>query len=259
MPSSTRNIKLLISYDGTDYSGWQKQRNGITIQEEIERCLSIMTTEEISLHGAGRTDAGVHALGMVAHFSTISNLKCDTFLRGLNSMLPGAIRVLKAVEAPADFHSRFSARGKKYRYTIYTGKIQPPFLRFTALHVSKPLNLDRMRQCLSALEGKHDFSSFENNGTRDKSITTGKGAVRTIHSAKLIEKEGNILLFEFTGDGFLKNMVRNLTGTILEAGREKISAEEFKEILDAKDRTRGGATAPAHGLALVEVYYDQHT
>lgn len=257
MVPSIRNIRLKISYDGTDYCGWQKQHNGITIQEEIERCLCTMTTEVISLHGAGRTDAGVHAQGMIAHFSTGSTLSCKSLLRGANSMLPGAIRIVECIEVSAAFHSRFSAVGKKYHYTLFTGKILSPFLRFTSLHVARPLDLDNVRECLEITIGTHDFSSFENNGTRDKSITTGKGAVRTIQSASLLMGDDDILTLEFIGDGFLKNMVRNLVGTILDAGRNKITPEEFKEILEARDRSRAGATAPAHGLALVEVYYDQ--
>lgn len=256
MSQVTRTIKLVISYDGTNYCGWQKQRNGITIQEEIEKRLSTMTTEVISLHGAGRTDAGVHAHGMVAHFCCVSSIPCEVIQRGANSMLPGAIRILDIEEVDSSFHARYSAIGKKYHYTIYTGNIQPPFLRFTSLHVSRPLNLLRMQDCLDVVIGKHDFSSFENVGSRDKSITTGKGAVRTIHSTSLIQETEEIIILEFKGDGFLKNMVRNLTGTILEAGREKITVKDFQKILAAEDRSRAGATAPAHGLALLEVYYN---
>lgn len=256
MSQSIRTIKLLISYDGTNYCGWQKQPNGITIQEEIENCLSTMTTEIIRLHGAGRTDAGVHAHGMVAHFNCVSLIPCDIFQRGINSMLPGDIRILDIKEVDSSFHARYCATGKKYQYTIYTGNIQPPFHRFTSLHIRNPLNLSRIQDCLYATIGTHDFSSFENTGTRDKSITTGKGAVRTIHRTALIEESEHILILEFEGDGFLRNMVRNLTGTILEAGREKITAEDFQDILAARDRSRAGATAPAHGLALVEVFYN---
>lgn len=255
MSQTSRTIKLVISYDGTNYCGWQRQLNGVTIQEEIEKCLSTMTTETIRLHSAGRTDAGVHAHGMVAHFTCVSSIACDVIQRGTNSMLPGAIRILSVEEVDASFHARFSAIGKKYQYSVYTGKIQPPFLRFSSLHMSRPLNLNRIRECLEVTIGTHDFSSFENVGTRDKSLTTGRGAVRTIHSASLLQDTEDIIVLEFTGNGFLKNMVRNLTGTILDAGREKITAADFKEILAAKDRSRAGTTAPAHGLALLEVYY----
>jgi len=255
MSHPTQTIKLVISYDGTDYCGWQKQLNGKTVQGEIEKCLSTMTTEPIRLHGAGRTDAGVHAHGMVAHFSCQSNIAPAIIQRGANSMLPGAIRILDAVSVEQNFHARYLAAGKKYHYTIYTGKIQPPFLRHTSLHVPKPLNLSRMQMCLDITTGTHDFSSFENSGSRDKSITTGKGAVRTIHSAEIVLKENDIMILEFIGDGFLRNMVRNLTGTILEAGREKLTPKTYREILGAQDRAKAAMTAPAHGLALVEVYY----
>lgn len=214
-----------------------------------------MTTEKISLHGAGRTDAGVHAHGMVAHFNCQSNISCAILLRGANSMLSEDIRVLDVVQVASDFHARYLATGKKYHYTIYTGKIQPPFIRLTSLHEPHTLNLTRMRECLDITTGKHDFSSFENSGSRDKSITTGKGAVRTIHSAEILVRENDILTLEFTGDGFLRNMVRNLTGTVLEAGLGRLTADEYKKILEARDRTKASTTAPAHGLALVEVYY----
>jgi tRNA pseudouridine38-40 synthase len=216
-----------------------------------------MTTEEISVHSAGRTDAGVHAYAMVAHFHCCSQISCAILLRGANSMLPESIRILEIVEVDENFHARYFAQGKKYRYSLFTGEIQPPFIRFTSLHVTKSLNLKRMTKCLDAIIGKHDFSSFENSGSRDKTITTGRGAIRTIRSARLIQEKDNLLSLEFTGDGFLKNMVRNLVGTILEVGKEKLTEKEFIQILQAKDRTKAKETAPAHGLTLIEVYYDE--
>ncbi|TKB23631.1 tRNA pseudouridine(38-40) synthase TruA [Desulfopila sp. IMCC35006] len=255
MSFGQQNIRLLISYDGTDFSGWQRQRHDRTIQGEIERCLTLMTREEIHLHGAGRTDAGVHAEGMVAHFATGSPLSCHTFLRGLNGMLPGAIRILDAVQVSPDFHARFSAIGKRYQYIIYTGSILPPHLRLYSVHVTAKLDLSTINNCLPLLEGTHDFSSFENSGSRDKSNCSGRGAVRTIHQAKLIQQTPDMLIFQFIGDGFLRNMVRNLVGTLLDVGRKKLTVEEFSTILQAKDRTRAGATAPAHGLFLKEVLY----
>lgn len=256
MLNQYRTIKLTISYDGTNYSGWQKQRNVKTVQGELEKCLCTMTTEDISLHGAGRTDAGVHALAMTAHFTCLSRLSCRAFLAGLNSMLPFDIRVKNVTETASDFHARFSATGKKYRYTVYNGEIQSPMDRLYAHHVKTRLDRTAMRKCLFTLIGTHDFSSFENTGTRDKSITTGRGAVRTIHSADLLEEVGDEIILEFIGDGFLKNMVRNLAGTIIDAGKGKITAQDFVKILQAKDRTKARETAPAHGLSLVEVFYD---
>ena len=256
MTPGPQNIKLLISYDGTNFSGWQRQRHDRTIQGEIERCLSLMTREEIHLHGAGRTDAGVHADGMVAHFVTRSTLSCHGFARGLNAMLPGAIRILDAVQVASDFHARFSAVGKRYQYIVYTGLIHPPHIRLYSVHVTAKLDLRAIEKCLQLLEGVHDFSSFENSGSRDKNNCTGRGAVRTIYQAELIQQPST-LIFQFIGDGFLRNMVRNLMGTLLEVGRGKLSDAEFSAILQAKDRTMAGATAPAHGLFLKEVLYEE--
>lgn len=255
MSSQRRNIKLVIGYDGTEFSGWQRQMHDSTIQGEIEQRLSLMTGERIDLHGAGRTDGGVHAEGMVANFSSNSTLPCRDLLRGLNSLLPGAIRIYSVEEAEPDFHARFSAIGKEYRYTIYTGPTQPPQLRLYSLHITGRIDTEVIGDCLHLLEGSHDFSSFENSGSRDKSDCSGRGAVRTILRAELIKLPPCRLIFQFTGDGFLRNMVRNLVGTLLEVGRGKYSAEEFGKILAAKDRTMAGPTAPAHGLCLQTVFY----
>lgn len=255
MSQAKRNIKLLISYDGTGYSGWQRQHHDLTIQGEIESCLALMTRDRVILHGAGRTDAGVHADGMVANFITKADISCQDFLRGLNSMLPGAIRILAVEDVDNDFHARFSAVGKRYQYKIYTGIILPPQLRLYTVHVTSRLHLPAVRNCLKQLEGTHDFSSFENSGSRDKNKTSGRGAIRTIFQTALTEHSPFQLTLHFTGDGFLRNMVRNLVGTILEVGRGKITPEAFGEILAAKDRTKAAATAPAHGLFLHEVLY----
>lgn len=256
MTLDLRNIRLRIAYDGTEFSGWQRQQHDRTIQGEIERCLTLITCEEIHLHGAGRTDAGVHAAGMVAHFTTLATLPCPVYVRGLNAMLPGAIRVLEALPVPLEFHARFSAVGKCYQYIVYTGKIHPPHRRLYSVHVTAQLNCAAMRDCLVILVGTHDFSSFENSGSRDKSKISGRGAVRTIHQAELLQHETDTLMFQFIGDGFLRNMVRNLVGNLLDVGRGKLSVVDFRTILQAKDRTMAGATAPAHGLFLQEVLYD---
>ncbi|KJR99376.1 MAG: pseudouridine synthase [Desulfobulbaceae bacterium BRH_c16a] len=250
-----RTIKLLVGYDGTGYSGWQRQKHDSTIQGEIESRLAVMTTEEIVLHGAGRTDAGVHAEGMVAHFRTCSKVSCEAIVRGLNAMLPGAIRIYGAEEADPSFHSRFSASGKQYQYSVFTGRIHPPQLRLYTLHVTSPLNFHALHDCLKLLEGTHDFSSFENSGSRDKDDCYGRGAIRTIYEAAIHEKTRELFVFQFTGDGFLRNMIRNLVGTLLDAGRGKITPEGFAGILQAKDRTMAGPTAPAHGLQLNKVLY----
>ncbi|MFH0784606.1 MAG: tRNA pseudouridine(38-40) synthase TruA [Pseudomonadota bacterium] len=255
MSPTTRNIRLVIGYDGTEFSGWQRQKNGRTIQGEIECFLNRMTREDIFLNGAGRTDAGVHADGMVAHFHTTSAISCEDFLRGLNAMLPAAIRIFTVDEVDLSFHARFSAIGKQYQYEIYTGQIQPPRLRLYTLHITCRLDFIAIRKCLATLKGIHDFSSFENSGSRDKETCSGRGAVRTIHEARLVETSSDFFSLNFHGDGFLRNMIRNLVGTLLEAGKRKITPEEFAAILAARDRTTAGPTAAAHGLWLKKVFY----
>lgn len=252
--NAERKIRLLIAFDGTDFNGWQRQKHDISIQEEIEKCLTVMTTNEVALHGAGRTDAGVHAEGMVAHFSTPSTISCAAFQKGLNSMLPYSIRIQKAEEADEDFHSRFSAQGKRYEYTIYNGAIIPPCKRLYCVHIPYRLDFAVIDNCLQLLEGTHDFSSFENAGSRDKTAVSRKGAVRTIFTAKR-KKNGDYHSFTFVGDGFLRQMVRNMVGTLLSAGRGQLTIEQFRQTLQACDRKEGGPTAPAHGLTLKEVIY----
>jgi tRNA pseudouridine38-40 synthase len=250
-----RNLKLTIAYDGTDFSGWQKQLNAPTIQGELERVLGRITNAPVILHGAGRTDAGVHALGMVASFETESQISLDDLLRGVNATLPPAIRILSIENAASDFHARFSTTSKTYFYTLETGKIQSPITRLYAVHISQDLAIDAMQQCLETATGTHDFASFEASGSRDKSITTGRGSVRTIQEAVLKTNGINELQFVFTGDGFLRHMVRNLVGTLLEVGKGRKTVEEFKIILEARDRSAAAATAPALGLCLKKVYY----
>lgn len=253
--TTPRNIKLVIGYDGSDYCGWQRQENGRSIQGEIETVLSRMTRQEIDLHGAGRTDAGVHADGMVAHFHTEARISCADFSRGLNSLLPPAIRIYQAEEVAHDFHARFSAIAKEYRYEIHLGRVHPPRQRRYTLHLTSSLDLQAIDDCLGLLQGTHDFSSFENSGTRDKTLTTGKGAVRTITMARLSRNGESGLALHFRGDGFLRNMVRNMVGTLLEVGRGKILPKDFAAILAAKERSAAGPTAPAHGLWLAQVFY----
>ena len=165
-----RNIRLLIAFDGTGYNGWQRQKHDVTIQGEIEARLAQMTRSAIALHGAGRTDAGVHAEGMVANFHTESRISSPDFLQGLNSLLPGAIRILQASDVSPEFHARFSAKGKHYLYHIATGPVLLPSERLYSLHIPFPLNMAAMTACLKCLLGTHDFSSFENSGSRDRSI-----------------------------------------------------------------------------------------
>jgi len=250
-----RNICLLIAYDGGDYQGWQRQAAAPTIQGEIEERLSIITTKGVTLYGAGRTDAGVHATGMTANFRSDSNLSCDQLQKSLNSMLPLAIRILDAKEMDSGFHARFSCRGKRYRYYLQTAPVQLPFFCRYALHTPAALDEQRMQSCLDTLIGTHDFSSFENSGSRDQGKTDGRGAVRTLFAATLRRRAQDVLVVELTGDGFLRSMVRNIVGTILQAGEKKIGAGDFAAILAARNRALAGPTAPPHGLFLNKVFY----
>jgi len=253
--ATERNIRLIIAFDGTGFNGWQRQKHDITIQGEIEKCLARMTNHEIMLHGAGRTDAGVHAEGMVANFFTTSRITCSSFFKGLNSMLPYAIRILAADEVSADFHARFSAAGKHYEYHLYTGEVMPPLERLYSLHIPAPLDLPSMHESLQILHGSHDFSTFENAGSREKDKPSRKGAIRTITTAKLEETSPDHLIITIIGEGFLRHMVRNIVGTLLEVGTGRRTIEEFGKALLAKDRSAGGATAPPHGLKLRKVLY----
>lgn len=252
-----RTLKLVIAFDGTEYSGWQKQDNGVTIQEEIERCVSMICNSDITIHGAGRTDAGVHALGMTAHFQTLSKVSCKGFLLGLNSLLPEAIRIEAVSEQPDDFHARISACGKTYRYSIYIGPVMCPTMRLYHTHVPFDISITAIQNCQAIITGTHDFSSFETSGSRDKNNVGGRGAVRTIHRSWLEVTAVNKMHLFFTGDGFLRHMVRNLVGTILEVAGGKKDVDEFRTIFESKDRNIAGAMAPPQGLTLMEVHYDQ--
>ncbi|HBT96611.1 MAG TPA: tRNA pseudouridine(38-40) synthase TruA [Desulfobulbaceae bacterium] len=252
---AARNIGLLIAYDGGDYQGWQRQTAVPTIQGEIEARLSIITTRNVTLHGAGRTDAGVHATGMTANFRTNSSQSCPQLQKALNSMLPPAIRILDIKEMGDSFHARFSCRGKRYRYYLQTTPVQPPFSRRYALHTPAALDEERMQSCLNTIIGTHDFSSFENSGSRNKAKTDGRGAVRTLFAAKLRRHGQDMLSIELTGDGFLRGMVRNIVGTLLWVKEKKIGAGDFAAILAAQNRALAGPTAPPYGLFLNKVFY----
>ncbi len=254
-----RNIRLLIAYDGTGYSGWQRQNDTATIQGHLEDRLATMTGAAVTLHGAGRTDAGVHALGMVANFNTQANISAQGFHRGLNSLLPPDIRILAVNDVETTFHSRFDATGKTYRYDIITGRVMMPTERLYALHVPGALDMDRIRACLRHLTGSHDFSSFEASGSREPGLVNGRGAVRTIYRADFFPCAGrnDAWSFRFTGDGFLRHMVRNFVGTLIEAGTGKMIPEEFLAILRSRNRCQAGPTAPARALFLEQVFYQE--
>ena len=250
-----RNIRLLIAYDGTAYAGWQRQAAGLpTIQGVLEEKISLMTKAPVVLHGAGRTDAGVHALGMVANFHTLCFIPCAGFLKGLNCLLPADIRIRQVDEVDADFQARFDAQGKVYAYQFLCAPLILPHQRLYYAHIPFQLDLALMESALASLVGEHDFASFEAAGSRDTSRSGGRGAVRRITTARL-QRQGDGWAMLIHGDGFLRHMVRNIAGTVFEVGQGKRSLEEFIETLAAKDRSQAGMTAPAQGLFLVEVIY----
>lgn len=254
-----RSIRLTLSFDGTDFSGWQRQASVRTIQGELEEKLARMTGEKIVIHGAGRTDSGVHALAMTAHFATRSAIACSSFRSGLNCLLADSIKVMQVEEVDLSFHSRISARAKVYQYFFTTEEIVPPHRRFYCAHLPGPFDLDQARQCLPLILGRHDFASFEATGSRDRAKIGGRGAWREIFSVSLSPVESSCpeYLFEICGDGFLRKMVRNIVGTLIEVGQHRMTIADFVDVLQRKDRSLAGPTAPACGLFLKKVYYDE--
>ena len=259
---SQKNIRLLIAYDGTSYCGWQRQKNGPTIQGMIEDKLAVITNKKTVVNGSGRTDAGVHALGMVANFKASTTMTAQSFQNALNSMLPRDIRILEASESSPDFHARYDSTGKTYRYDFFTGSIQRPEERLYHTHISHPFELSKVTPCLKILIGSHDFSSFEAAGSRDLTRTGGRGAVRTLLKAECLTdptRRPKHFSFSFTGDGFLRHMVRNIVGTLFLVGSGRIDINEFTSILSGRDRQLAGPTAPACGLFLEHVHFEPLT
>ena len=242
------NYKLTISYDGTEYKGWQYQPDQRTVQGTIHKALQIITKRKPKLYGAGRTDAGVHALGQVANFHTRLSIPPDSMKRAINSLLPPDIRIIKCEIVGDKFNARFHSKGKVYEYRLFNGEVISPFLQRYTAHVRGPsLNIEAMREAASFLVGEKDFSSFTSEDAK-------KDKVRKITSFK-IRKKGGIYYFRVRGSGFLKYMVRIMVGTLIEVGKGKITPLEFKEILEAKDRNLAGPTAPPQGLFLLKVLY----
>ncbi|WP_224984940.1 tRNA pseudouridine(38-40) synthase TruA [Geomonas agri] len=243
-----RNIKLIIEYDGTAYAGWQVQPNGLTIQEVMEKALAKMLGEHTTLHASGRTDAGVHARGMVACFKTERTMPLRAFREGLNSLLPNDIAVRDAVEVPLDFHPRFNAQAKHYRYTMLLDDLRSPLVRHTAWRVKGKLNIEAMREACKLFAGEHDFAAFR--GANCAAKTT----VRRIYSMELVQ-EGRLLHLDINGSGFLKNMVRIITGTLIDVGQGRLSAADVARLLKGGDRQNAGMTVPPQGLCLMQVFY----
>ncbi len=244
-----RKIRLVVEYDGTTLSGWQRQANAPTVQQHLEEVLAQILQHDVTVAGASRTDAGVHARGQVAAFETERSIPLHGIRRGLNSLLPDVIAVRSAEEVPLDFHPRFGATGKHYRYSILRAPDRSPLLRHRAWHHPEPIDVARMRDAARALVGEHDFAAFRAAGC------TAKTSVRRIDTIDLTEAE-DLLSIDIRGNAFLRNMVRIVAGTLADVGRGALEVAQVAEILGSKDRTKAGKTAPAHGLCLVEVRYD---
>lgn len=243
-----RNIKLIVSYDGTNYAGWQSQKNARAIQEVLESALKKITGSRVKLTGSGRTDAGVHARAQVANFKTRSKLPLNKIKIALNSALPDDILMTAIEEAPKTFDAQRSAKLKHYRYTVTTSHFVDPFLRHFVARFSYPVNISAMRKAAAGLVGRHDFRAFQASGSDEKNT------IRAVKKIK-IEKIGELIYIDTWADGFLYNMVRTIAGTLLEIGRGKLPSDRIGEILRKKERRLAGPTAPAKGLCLMKVEY----
>ena len=257
-----RTLKLTIAYDGTRFVGWQRQAAGESIQGLLEDVLARLEGTPVTVHGAGRTDAGVHARGQVASARVACTHDTATLARALNAQLPEDIRVIDVAEAASDFHARFSARSKTYQYEMRTTPVSHPFDRAYVWHLPEPLDVDAMRQAAAALTGTHDFAAFQSTGTETSST------VRTMYRSELFDGDHvgverafsgsppGLLTYEITGDGFLRHMVRAIVGTLVDIGRGRRPAQAMADLVAGGTRADAGATAPAHGLFLVRVDYD---
>lgn len=245
-------FKLVIAYDGAGYAGWQAQRDGLGVQEVVEEALKKMFPGVGRIHGAGRTDTGVHAQGMVAHVEVPREQFRMTLRKlplAINAHLPDTVRVLKATRCPTKFHARFDATGKQYRYFVWNHTVLNPLWRHQCWHVPRPVNFSAMQQAAQCFVGTHDFKSFA--GQRPYQM---RSTLRTVYRFDL-RRSGPLLTFIFEGDGFLYKMCRNLAGTVVQIGLGKHTPESVRDMLQAKDRRAGGMTAPAKGLVLWKVYY----
>ncbi len=246
------NYKLTLAYDGTDYAGWQAQPNGTAVQEVVERAIEKVFGVKARVHGSGRTDAGVHAMGQVAHFQAPkarATIPLKRLRIALNVALPGDVRVVKVEVAPEGFHARFAAKEKTYRYQIWCDGVMDPFLRRWALHWPRPLDVAAMRRAARVLVGRHDFAAFSANPQREQ-----ESAVRTLKRLA-VSQRGAMVTITATADGFLYRMVRSLTGALLKVGAGRLTVADIERILASKQRTAVVETAPPQGLFLVRVRY----
>ena len=246
----TTNFKMIIEYDGSRYHGWQRQKEDRSIQGEIEKALKTMTASSVTLIGSGRTDAGVHARGQVANFKSSTRLKPEELMNGLNSLLESDIVIKKCEPASTSFHARYDARSKVYHYRILNRTLPSAIGRQYSWFIRKTLNREAIREAIVHIIGRHDFKAFEGTGSARQHTT------RHIYSAELREQEEGVLVFEIEADGFLRYMVRNIVGTLVDVGRGRLTPLDFKRILDSKDRSQASATAPAQGLTLIKVNYE---
>ena len=244
-----RNFKIVVEYDGTAYCGWQRQENGITIQQVMEEAIQLITGEKVAVIGSGRTDAGVHALNQVAHFKSNSRLPVNSIYRGMNSVLPPDIVVKEMEEVTGEFHAQHDVKSKIYVYKICNQRLRPVLGRNYFWHIRFPLDLAPMKKATQFLIGTHDFSCFCATGTHVKN------RVRTITDIEIKTCDDGLIEIKVEAQGFLKYMVRNIIGTLVEVGRGKRRPEEMKPIIESRDRTIAGVTAPACGLFLKEVKY----
>lgn len=253
MPASEpeRRIRITVCYDGTNFHGWQVQPGQVTIQSELQRAFFAITKTPILVQGSGRTDAGVHAMAQVAAFTTTSRIPIENLVRAMNHLLPGAIRVTSAEEVPLNFHARWDAKTKLYEYRIFRDELCSPFERPYVHHFPFPLDDDKVMDAAPVFVGEHDFSAF---AAKDERYGPDYSQVRTIFSS-VATREGPRLIYCVRGSGFLKHMVRNLVGTLIEVGRGNIRKAEVQSLLGGAARSASGPTAPACGLFLVEVTY----
>lgn len=244
-----KNIKLTIEYDGTNYCGWQRQKNGISIEETIEKAIEKVLREKVELIGSSRTDAKVHAKGQVANFYSNTKIPSEKFYNAINSVLPDDIRILSSEEVPMEFHARYDSKGKRYIYKIINRKVPLALFRNYAAHVPYDLNFDAMVIASKYFIGEHDFSAFKSTGSSVKT------SVRTVHLIEL-EREQDFITLTIEANGFLYNMVRIIAGTLIDVGRGRIAPTDIVTIIQSKDRRMAGATAPPQGLYLEKVYYN---
>jgi len=242
-------FKITLAYDGTGFVGWQRQASGTSIQGLLEDALSDLDGRPVTVVGAGRTDAGVHALGQVAAFSLDREIGAEVLVRAVNARLPPAVRIVAAAEAPAGFHPRFSACAKTYRYRIWNGEAISPFERHYAWHVTGDLDVERMAGAARLVEGRHDFAVFQASGSETQTTD------REVFSSRLGRVSPELIQYEIRGDGFLRHMVRTIVGTLVEIGRARRPVMWIDDVLASRDRARAGVTAPAAGLFLTRVDY----